>query len=311
MIHSLKAFLQALEQLIPRQVRVERQSPRGRRPKRSLRAYLKLIIVKEAKRASLRRAEAEYSRLVCGQRVPKSTLHWWECRFRPGIEALVKAVGRQVERLVGYAFSILDATAFTTWRVELVKFHLLVRRAGGALYPVAAAFGSAFATPRRAIVPGQGELFADAEYDSNAVLRAMFKAGYRPRVKPNRPRARGHWRRKARRLFNSPEMKWLDRYRLRGIGEGVFGSLTVWLGDRLPSWLRATTETRIAARIIAYLARIYLRARSFVLFLARIFGHAPEKITGKAREIRTCVAEYVGFRRPFIFSLTVLETGKL
>jgi hypothetical protein len=51
-IHSLKAFLRALEQLVPRQVEVERQSPRGRRPKRSLWGYLKLLIVKEAKRAS-------------------------------------------------------------------------------------------------------------------------------------------------------------------------------------------------------------------------------------------------------------------
>jgi hypothetical protein len=72
-------------------------------------------------------------------------------------------------------------------------------------------------------------------------------------------------------------MRWLDRYRLRGIGEGVFGSLTAWLGDRLKTWLKATAETRIAARIIAYLARIWLRARLFTLILARIFGHAQQR----------------------------------
>jgi hypothetical protein len=58
-------------------------------------------------------------------------------------------------------------------------------------------------------------------------------------------------------------MRWLDRYRLRSIGEGVFGSLTVWLGDRLKSWLRATSTVRIGARIMAYLVE-FTRELSFL-----------------------------------------------
>ena len=137
---------------------------------------------------------------------------------------------------------------------------MLVRKAGKTTYPAAIAFGSNFLAPLRAIVEGKGELLADAWYDNNLILKRMFKAGYQPIVKPNKGRGRKYWRRKARKLFNDPRIKLEGRYRRRGIGESCFGSLTNWLGDRLKTSLIASTITRIGARVIAYLARIYIRA---------------------------------------------------
>jgi hypothetical protein len=93
----------------------------------------------------------------------------------------------------------------------------------------------------------------------------MFKKGYLPVVKPNKGRVRKYYRRKARKIWNNPLIKLEDRYRLRGIGEGIFGSLTNWLGDRLKTRLLSTSITRIGARIIAYLARIYIIITYFMM----------------------------------------------
>jgi hypothetical protein len=71
------------------------------------------------------------------------------------------------------------------------------------------------------LTQGKGELLADAWYDNNLILKAMFKAGYLPTVKPNKGR----------------------------IGESIFGSLKNWLGDRVKTSLIASTITRIGARI--------------------------------------------------------------
>jgi hypothetical protein len=117
----------------------------------------------------------------------------------------------------------------------------------------------------RAIVDGNGELLADAWYDNNLILKQMFKQGYLPIVKPNKGRGRKYYRRKASKIWNNPLIKLEERYRRRRIGEGIFGSLTNWLGDRLKTRLIASTITRIGARIIAYLARIYIRIIAFIM----------------------------------------------
>jgi hypothetical protein len=93
----------------------------------------------------------------------------------------------------------------------------------------------------------------------------MFKAGYLPIVKPNRGRGRKFWRKKARKLWNNPKIKLEARYRRRGTGESIFGSLKNWVGDRLKTTLIASTITRMGARILAYLARIYIRITSFIM----------------------------------------------
>jgi hypothetical protein len=107
----------------------------------------------------------------------------------------------------------------------LVEFHLLVRKAEETCYPVAVAFGSDFLTPLRAIVAGSKELLAGAWYDNNLILKQIFKAGYLPIVKPNKGRGRKYYRREARKIFNDPKIKLEQKYRRRGIGESIFGSL--------------------------------------------------------------------------------------
>ena len=50
-------------------------------------------------------------------------------------------------------------------------------------------------------------------------------------------------------------------YRRRSVGEGLFGALSNWFGDRLKTTLEETSLTRIGAMIIAYQARIYIRIK--------------------------------------------------
>jgi hypothetical protein len=110
-INDIKLLISTIKRLIPE---IERAEQRGRKPKRRLKDYLALIVTKEAEKASLREAESNYSKLGCKQRVPKSTINYWEKKFDPSlIERLVKAIGSEVEKLIGYVFSILDSTKFT------------------------------------------------------------------------------------------------------------------------------------------------------------------------------------------------------
>ena len=101
----------------------------------------------------------------------------------------------------------------------------------------------------------------DRWYDDNKSVGIMFESGYTPIIKPNSGRYRGHWRRKARKIYYSDEL----RYRQRGRGESPYGSLTNYYGDRLNTTLTQTTKTRIAARIVAYLVRLYIRIRRYLL----------------------------------------------
>jgi hypothetical protein len=61
------------------------------------------------------------------------------------------------------------------------------------------------------------------------------------------------------------------QYKQRGRGESPYGSLTNAYGDRLPTTLTETTKTRIAARIMNYLIKLYIRATKKLL---RIIRHA-------------------------------------
>jgi len=93
-INDIKLLIEAIKKLIPE---LKRPKQRGRKPKRSLKSYLSLIVVKEAKKASLRDAEASLSKLVCNERVPKSTIAYWERRFDSSlIERIVRTLGRKV-----------------------------------------------------------------------------------------------------------------------------------------------------------------------------------------------------------------------
>ena len=106
------------------------------------------------------------------------------------------------------------------------------------------------------IVPGIGFFMGEKWYDVNGVYRIVYKNSYTPLIKPNRNRGSGCWRRKARKVYN---WEW-RRYRQRGRGESVFGSLTNAFGDRLNTRMKKTTYVRSVARVIAYQVKIYIRA---------------------------------------------------
>jgi hypothetical protein len=48
-------------------------------------------------------------------------------------------------------------------------------------------------------------------------------------------------------------------YAYRGVGEGVFGALTVEFGDRLKTRRKESTKTRTLLRIIMYFLKIMVR----------------------------------------------------
>jgi hypothetical protein len=129
-----KAFCKALDELIRLNFR---RSKRGRKPKHSIRSYFKLIIAKEFKKTSLREAECDYSRIVCKSRVDHAVIHYWEKKFdKKLIERIVKAIGSKLEQLIGYMFSVIDATEFTRWNKSNLEFHLFNRIANGTIYPI-------------------------------------------------------------------------------------------------------------------------------------------------------------------------------
>jgi len=105
-IDDLKLFLNALNELINEPIP---RSKRGRKPKHDLRSYLKLIIAKEATKSSLREAEIKYSKIIYKERVDHSVIHYWEKKFDSNlIEKLVKNLGNKIEKILDYAFSILE-----------------------------------------------------------------------------------------------------------------------------------------------------------------------------------------------------------
>lgn len=252
-----RLIVQSLKDLLP-DIRPNR---RGQPPKQSIKEYLILVVLKENKIASLRNAEIDWSEYVCGERVDHSVIAYWEKKFPSElIDECVRAIGSKLEELLGYNFSVVDGTSFSNWHNRLFGFHLLTRIAEGTVYPVSICPDTLDPVPntRDVIVPGYGLFMGDKWYDVNKVFRLIYENGYIPLVKPNKTRGRGHWRRKARKIYNT--LTGRMEYRNRGRGESPFGSLTNNYGDRLNTRLKETTYTRSVARVIAYQVKIYIRA---------------------------------------------------
>jgi len=231
---------------------------RGRPPKYPIKQYAALIALKEEEKASLRKAETDYSECVCSERVDHSVIHYWEKKLKEVYVALVKRIGQFLCRFTRPKFKIIDSTKFVTWKQEEIEFHTLTAITKKTVFPVSVFFGSI--SPSKAVSgvlhKGKGELMCDRWYDDNKAMRIMFKFGYTPVIKPNSGRYHGYWRRKARKIYYTDQL----RYRQRGRGESPYRSLTNSYGDRLNTILLQTTETRIAARILAYLIKLYIRA---------------------------------------------------
>lgn len=85
---------------------------RGRLPKHSIKAYLCILVLKEMKKSSLRDAETDWSRMVCGEPIDHSVLHYWEQNIpRQFLEKCIRDIGEKLEELLGHQFSVTDATA--------------------------------------------------------------------------------------------------------------------------------------------------------------------------------------------------------
>jgi hypothetical protein len=253
---NINVVVDSLRRLLPN---IKRETNRGQPPKHPLKDYLILIAVKEYKRSSLRFAETDWSELVCGERVDHSVIAYWERNMpRESIERAVCIVGSRLEELIGYDFSMIDATPFSNWHHDTQGFHLVNRICRETVYPVSMKPDTLDPIPdtRDTIVPGSGLFMADKWYDVNGVFRVLYNHGYTPLIKPQRTRCSGHWRRKGRKVYG---LQW-RKYRHRGRGESVFGSLTNAYGDRLNTRTRITTYTRSCARVMAYQVKIYIRA---------------------------------------------------
>jgi hypothetical protein len=256
-LNNLKLFLRRLEILLS--IKFKR-SKRDRKPKHSIRSYFKLMIVKEYKNASLRDAECDFSKTVCRNRVDHSVIHYWEKKVsKEIIEKIVRLVAEEVEEQLGYDFSVIDSTKFSSWKKDEIEFHTLTRITKDTVYPSCVYFGTV--SPSKVVsnvlIEGNKDLLCDAWYDENDSMGMMFKRGYTPYVSPNTGRWRGYWRHKARKLYMHPVGR--QKYRKRGRGESTYGSMTDEFGDRLKTSRVDATITRIGARIITYLVKIYMR----------------------------------------------------
>lgn len=253
---DINLLLPALRELLPE---VKRETTRGQPSKHPLKDYLLIIVLKECKKASLRTAETDWSEYVCGRRVDHGVIHYWEKHLPPQIiEDAVRRIGARLDELLGYQFSVIDATSFSNWHWSTVGFHLLTRISEETVYPVNICLDTLDPVPNTgdALVLGEGFLMGDRWYDVNSVFWMIYRHGYTPLIKPQRTRCKGRWRRKGRKVYAK---EWRT-YRQRGRGESPFGSLTNAFGDRLPTRLNETTYVRSVARVIAYQVKIYIRA---------------------------------------------------
>ena len=85
----------------------------------------------------------------------------------------------------------------------------------------------------------------------------MFKKGYVPVVCPNKNKWRGHYRKRARKIYNQPVHRF--GYRQRGSGESLFGSLTNEFGDRFKACKEESMQVRILSRIVSYQIKLLIR----------------------------------------------------
>lgn len=253
---SIKYFLGSVMALCPEILKPKKG--RGRPAKHPIKQYAALIAVKEEEKASLRKAETDYSEEICPERVDHSVIHYWEKKLKDVYAALVRQIGKLLCKLTRPEFRIIDSTKFTTWKQKEIEFHTLTAITRKTVFPTSVFFGSV--SPSKAVnevlFKGKGEIMCDKWYDDNKAMGIMFEYGYIPIIKPNSGRYHGHWRRKARKLYYQDEI----RYHQRGRGESPYGSLTNCYGDRLHTRLPSTTRTRIAARIVGYLIKLYIRA---------------------------------------------------
>lgn len=258
---------------------------RGAKPKRDVSVYALIIALKEYDERTLRGAETHITRLISKERVDHSVISYWENKKEmPEIIAqFVSIAGAMLEKYLSSLFTFVDATKFSSWNLEEVNIHVCNKIANGTVYPIGLSFitGSISEPVSKAVPSGEGLAYLDAGYDDNKTIGVMFKKGYTPIVCPNKSRWKGHWRKKARKLYRMPEHRL--GYRQRGRGESVFGSLTNQFGDRLNVRNYIAMQTRIATRVFCYQIKLLIRCGDMVFVL--IVRHAPRDSNSMVNEM--------------------------
>lgn len=263
-INNIKLALCEIRRLTQKLIR-KKEEKRGRPPKHDPTEYAQLIVLKEFCDAlSLRKAEVRLSEFVVGERVDHSVIAYWE--NKPEIVRCLKIIisraGKWLDKLCKPEFTFVDATKFSSWKIQEIEIHVANRIAKGTLYPIGTSFCTNIVSGavQECLPPGYRIVYADAWYDDNASLGVMFKKGYVPVVCPNKNRWKGYYRKKARKIYNQPVHRL--GYRQRGRGESLFGSLTNEFGDRFKAIKRVPMKVRILARLISYQIKLIIRCTS-------------------------------------------------
>ncbi len=232
---------------------------RGRPPKLKPETYLLILLSKEYLGHSLRVAEHVDADLISRRRVPKSTLNYWE--QKPGIRKAIKTIfsllSEKLEKLIGYEISVLDSTKLTSWLKELVEMHALLRYKSGVLYLASYCFTSSQSLATEKIREGSDFLLADRWYDDKKVLYNVVERGYKPLIRPRGYGARGYGAKLRDDIWRDFRLRRL--YKLRGVGEGFFGALALWFGQRLTAKKLEVVKLRLAMRCLLYNLRIWIR----------------------------------------------------
>jgi hypothetical protein len=216
------------------------------------RLYVKALALKEVCKASLRYAES-LCRMHLGVRIPKSTLHYWEVRHGDVVEEVLRALFRLLS-LMDYDYSVIDSTKLTDWLKGLHELFIDVRvRSGSTLFPVHAQLTSSEVEFVKGMPEGRGIMLGDGAFDAKPVLNTIASRGYIPIVKKGSMSPRGYGARIRDAAYDE------NIYAYRGVGEGIFGALTVEFGDRLKTRREESTKTRTLLRIVIYCLKIMVR----------------------------------------------------
>lgn len=279
-INNLNLVLHQVKRLCKKLIR--KKKGRGRPPKHNPTAYAEVIVLKEFEKKSLRSAEVNLTKFVVGERVDHSVINYWE--RKPEIvrclAIIISRAGQLLDKLFTREYSFVDATKFTSWKIEETEIHVCNRIAKETVYPVGVSFKTeSVKAPVEECVPkGNGELLADAWYDAKKAIQVMFEKGYEPLVCPNKRRSSGYWRKKSRKLYKQRR----EIYKQRSRGESMFGSLTNQYGNRFKAINKTSMEVRTLGRIVCYQIKLLIRCDNKIISIdVLIFRHAPDNGFGE------------------------------
>jgi len=107
-LNDINNFLRVLDEILE-SVEIPKNK-RGRPTKIPKKEYLRLIIVKEWKKRSLRSMEIDYSDLICNQRVDHSVIHYQEKTMpKELIEEIISTIGQKLDNSIDYDYTFIDA----------------------------------------------------------------------------------------------------------------------------------------------------------------------------------------------------------